>query len=74
MLLTHSIRLQNLDDLWIDCPGDEYSPGAAGRFGYAPFFFFDFLDGRLEFDTSVVGHANGHYGSASGFSPQSVEN
>lgn len=72
MLLTHAIRLQHFDDLWIDCPGDEYSPDADGQFDGAPYFYFH--DGKLEFDTNQVDDARGYYGSASGFSPQSVEN
>jgi len=68
MLLTHQDRLLNLNDLWIDCAGDEYSPGAGGRFGGAPYFYF--RGGRLEFDAHWVGDADGRYGSASAFSPQ----
>jgi hypothetical protein len=67
MLLTHAIRLQHLDDLWIDCPGDEYSPDAGGRFGDAPYFYFG--NGKLEFGTDLVGNASGRCGSASGFLP-----
>ena len=72
MLLTHAIRLQHFDDLWIDCPGDEYSPDAGGQFGGAPIFCFS--DGELGFGTGHVDDAYGYYGSASGFLPQSVEN
>ncbi|MDP3685792.1 MAG: hypothetical protein Q8R32_03095 [bacterium] len=32
MLLTHPERLQHLDDLLVDCAGDEYAPGADGGF------------------------------------------
>ncbi len=45
MLLTHSERLMNYDDLWIDCAGDEYAPDADGDFSGAP--FFKFSDGRV---------------------------
>ena len=67
MLLTHSIRLQHLDDLWIDDPGDEYSPGADGQFGGAPCFV---SGGGLGFGASFVDCAGGCCGSASGFLPQ----
>lgn len=68
MILTHPERLMNYDDLWIDCAGDEFAPGADGRFSFAPDFGFD--DGEVEFDTYDVSDANDYYGSASGFSPQ----
>lgn len=68
MLLTHPKRLQYYDDLWIDCAGDEYAPGAGDRFSLAPFFRFH--DGRVEFDASWFGGAGSGCGSASGFLPQ----
>jgi hypothetical protein len=68
MLLTHPERLQHYDDLWIDCAGDEYAPGADGRFGGAPYFRFD--DGWVKFGTRYVDGARGYYGSASAFVPQ----
>jgi hypothetical protein len=34
MLLTE--RLQDNDGLWVDCAGDEYSPGADGGFESPP--------------------------------------
>ncbi len=68
MILTHPERLKHYDDLWIDCAGDEYSPGAAGRFESAPYFYFD--DGRVRFDAHWFDSAFEHYGSASGFVSQ----
>lgn len=68
MLLAHPERLQAYEDLFIDLPGDEYSPGADGRFDGAP--FFDFRGGRALFSTHYVGIASGGFGSASGFIPQ----
>lgn len=69
MLLTHSERLQNYDDLWLDAGGDEYDdPDADERFASAPCFGFG--GGGVEFDTSWFGVASGHYGSVSGFVPQ----
>ncbi len=69
ILLTHPERLQAYENLWIDCPGDEYSPDAGGRFVDAPIFDFDvaglhFVGGRW------VSRAYEYYGSASGLLPQ----
>lgn len=68
MLLTHPERLQHFDDLWIDCAGDEFAPGAAGDFSHAP--LFSFSGGEVRFSASWVSHAYEHCGSASGFVPQ----
>jgi hypothetical protein len=68
MLLTHPERLQHYDDLWIDCPGDEYSPDGNGQFENSP--YFGFYGGWLEFQTGRFEDANDLYGSASGFVPQ----
>jgi hypothetical protein len=70
MILTHPERLQHLDDLWIDCSGDEFDdPDADDRFDHAP--IFNFYDGRVKFGTDWYGSADGHYGSVSAFVPQS---
>lgn len=69
MLLTHPERLQDHNDLWIDCAGDEYAPGAGDDFSYAPYLFF--RDGEARFATFKVDYPFGHCGSASGFVPQS---
>lgn len=71
MLLTHPERLQNYADLWIDCPGDEYSFSGDGVFGYAPSFKFD--DGDVLFVAHDVSNAHGDYGSASGSVSQPLE-
>lgn len=68
MLLTHPERLKQYDDLWIDCVGDEYAPGAAGKFVRAPIFYF--RDGELGFDCFGVVYAGDGCGSASAFLPQ----
>lgn len=68
MLLTHPERLQHVDDLWIDCAGDEFASDADGQFYGAP--YFGFFVGRLKFGADVVGNALGYYGSASGLLPQ----
>jgi len=69
MILTHAERLQNVDDLWIDCAGDEFDdPDAGVRFDHAPYFYFH--DGGVEFGTYWFDLAGDNYGSASAFVPQ----
>jgi hypothetical protein len=68
MLLTHSNRLINYDDLWVDCAGDEFSPDGDGEFSRAPCWLF--RDGEVKFCTNGVSSARDCCGSASGFLPQ----
>ncbi len=70
MLLTHPIRLQHYDDLWIDMSGDEFDVPAESdvRFDCAPCFVFN--GGKVKFGAHWVGYASGRCGSASGFLPQ----
>ncbi len=68
MILTHPERLQHYDDLWIDCAGDEFTPGAGGQFDDAPVFHFH--GGKVGFDADWVDDVRDGYGSASGFLPQ----
>ncbi len=68
MLLTHPERLQQYNDLWIDCAGDEFSPRAEGVFYGAT--YFDFRDGELRFGTHMVDFPDVGYGAASGRLPQ----
>lgn len=68
MLLTHPERLAHYDDLWIDCAGDEFAPGADGDFSGSPVFYFG-GDG-LGLGTNDVSGALGFCGSVSGFLPQ----
>lgn len=67
MLLTHPERLQDYNDLWVDCAGDEFSE-ADGDFSEAPIFIFS-VDG-VRFGTSWIGHTRDYCGSVSGFVPQ----
>ena len=66
MLLTHPERLMDYDDLWINCPGDEYAPDGDGRFAGAPFFLF--YKDETQFD--AIDYTRAKNGSASGFLPQ----
>jgi hypothetical protein len=73
MLLTNPERLTKWDDLWIDCPGDEYDyPDDSDRWSSCPCFRFS--GGELRFVARSVGSAYGFYGSASGFSSQCPSN
>jgi len=65
MLLTHPKRLQNENDLWIDCAGDEFTTAANGTFNYAPHFRYPF--GRLVFDAFDDTNIYPYYGSPSVF-------
>jgi hypothetical protein len=68
MLLTHPEREVQLEQLHVDCAGDEYSPGAGGRFENAPYFRFG--DGEVVFGTLWFGNARVGCGSASAFLSQ----
>lgn len=68
MILTHPERLQHYDDLWIDCPGGEFSSNADGDFSMA--FYFTFNDGHVEFSAAWINCASSDYGSVSGFLSQ----
>jgi hypothetical protein len=68
MLLTHPERLKHYDDLWIDCAGDEFAPGADGGFSRFPYFEVD--GGGVGFGTRDVVSASGRCGSASLCLPQ----
>lgn len=68
IVLTHPEILQKYEDLWIGCPGDEFSPDDDGVFSWAP--YFDFSGGKVGFDAKGVSRASVYCGSASGLSPQ----
>ena len=64
MILTHPERLQHLDDLWIDCAGDEFSPNADGDISES--LYFGFREGMVGFGSGQVSDTYDYYGSASG--------
>lgn len=68
--LTHPERFVRLEELDIDCAGDEFSPDGVGSFSKAPFVIFD--DGRVKAGADDVAYADGYFGSASGFVPTSA--
>lgn len=64
MLLTHPKRLKHVDDLRIDCPGDEFDdPDSAIRFDFYPFFLFDGF--KVMFGVEWLSHARRDHGSVS---------
>ena len=72
LLLAKPEILKDYDDLWIDCAGDEFDdPDSGVRFVLAP--YFSWSDGEVRFVTSWCAHADGRYGSASGFVPHAFE-
>lgn len=68
MLITHPERLASTMNLWVDCPGDEYSELTDGKFSYVP--CFGLKDEQVGFNTWWIGEARSHRGSLSGFLPQ----
>lgn len=70
ILLADPTILQSSDDLWIDCPGDEFSH-SGDRFDRAP--CLDFSDDLVKFDAGHVSNAYDYYGSGSAFLPQPLE-
>jgi len=62
MLLTHPERLQNCNDLWINCSGDQFNNGD-GRFDYVPYFIFH-VSG-VEFGMHEYNREHAHWGTAS---------
>lgn len=66
ILLINPKILSSYDDLWIDCPGDEFdASGSDVRFDRAPCLFFS--DDKVGFGTERVSLACGFFGSASGW-------
>lgn len=72
ILLTHPDTLMSLNDLWVDCPGDEYRFDDERGFSCAP--LFDFYGGKLGFFAGRLDIARDVYGSASASLPQSLGN
>lgn len=68
MVLTHSERFTAYEDLFADCPGDEYAPESDAGFTAAPCWHF--YDGGLGFGTCDVDDAHPVCGSASAALPE----
>lgn len=65
LLLTMPERLTDYEQLWIDCPGDEYNWSAGGRWSDCLDLRFD--DGQLGLDAGVAGCASGGCGAVVAF-------
>ncbi len=70
MALTHPERFVRYEQLHTDCPGDEFSKDADGRFDEAPVFVWS--SGGLNFWTVWFNLAGDRIGSVSGLLPQTV--
>lgn len=68
MLLTHPEREVQLEQLHVDCAGDEFAPEADGDFSFAPIFYF--IDGKVVFYAYWSDYAHDFCGSSSAFLPQ----
>lgn len=68
MLLTHPERLQNCNDLLIDCAGDDFFDKVGGVFDTSP--FLSFRNDEVEFGARYVDYTGRRCGSASAFLPQ----
>ncbi len=66
MLLTHPARFERFEDLYVDCAGDEYAPGADGAFFGTPVWGIG-DDGDLGFAADGLCNADPFHGSASAF-------
>jgi hypothetical protein len=65
--LTHPERLVRTEELDMDLPGGEFSPGAVGSFSRAACLYFG--DDEVLFGAGDLSYADWCYGSASGFVP-----
>jgi hypothetical protein len=65
MLLTHPQRLQNVNDLWLDCAGDEFKPKGGRVFSHAPCFVF--WEGSLGLGTGWIEGPSADCGAPSAF-------
>lgn len=67
MLITHPERLDGNDDLWIEFPGDNFSPNPEGESIHTP--FINIIDGEIGVGTSLSNIPGARYGSATWFLP-----
>lgn len=65
MLIADPSRLVSYENLFIDCPADEYNWGADGRWADCPYFYFG--GGEVKFRADGAGCAGGRYCSAAAF-------
>lgn len=70
IILLNDDVLTKYEDLWLDCPGDEYSYDGDGAWSRAP--YFGFYGGEVRFDTGWLGFADEECGSGSAILTQSI--
>lgn len=70
MLLTHPERIQDYDDLWIDCAGDETSDGDGIFYSFPPGFFPQWNGNAVELILDMESYNGSGFGPVSGFVPQ----
>lgn len=68
ILIAWPERLVRYEQVFIDCSGDEYSPGGGGSFGCVPYFCF--RDGALKFGCYDAGSPRDYGGTAVAFLPE----
>jgi hypothetical protein len=64
LLLTMPDRLTAWQQLFIDCPADEYNWRLGGRWAFSPFFYYE---GMLKFRAHEADLAHSYFGSAVAF-------
>ena len=69
ILITHPERL-TYEDLWIDCPGDQFRFNNDSVDLFFGAFYFYFVSGKVRLDAYRVDDVNEFYGLASAFFPQ----
>lgn len=67
MLITCPERLGTINNLWVDCSGDEYTELGNGKFSSAP--CFGLRNSQVGFSAWWIGCASAYRGSVSGFLP-----
>lgn len=67
MLVTHPERLSSDNDLWIEFPGDSFSPDPKGEPTHTP--FINIINGEIGIGTSLSMMPGARYGSATWFMP-----
>lgn len=67
MLLLHPERFKQHNDLWVDCPGDEYTPTREAPFTHAP--CFGIWKNELLFGVRGINYGGDCFGSATAAVP-----
>lgn len=65
IILTHPERLVRLEQLDIDCTGDEFSPNADGNFCRTPYYYFN--NGSVKYSAGNIDYISPNCGPISAF-------